>query len=209
MSILSHSQTIYHECSPVNYWKIFENHHPAEMNEPESSFFFDSKHKQNADDNIWYKKSPLGKNEVSFESCLKQFCLQNLKLINSMYLWLCNSGNWLPECEKSWALHISIYSTSAKNVIYTWSVNKCPHSEQVTFHLLFMFTRKNEDQALLQKVNSQLMHIPRRQLLELLFQVINCAVTEMAPKRETSHKHQESHFVCWSWIFTGSSVQMM
>ena len=34
------------------------------MNEPESSFYFTNKHQQNPGDNIWYKKSPLGKNEV-------------------------------------------------------------------------------------------------------------------------------------------------
>ena len=33
------------------------------MNEPESLFYFTNKHKQNPGDN-WYKKSPLGKNEV-------------------------------------------------------------------------------------------------------------------------------------------------
>ena len=32
------------------------------MNEPESSFYFTNKHQQNPGDNIWYKKSPLGKN---------------------------------------------------------------------------------------------------------------------------------------------------
>ena len=34
------------------------------MNEPESSFYFTNKHLQNPGDNIWYKKSPLGKSEV-------------------------------------------------------------------------------------------------------------------------------------------------
>ena len=34
------------------------------MNEPESSFSFTIKHQQNPGDNIWYKKCPLGKNEV-------------------------------------------------------------------------------------------------------------------------------------------------
>ena len=34
------------------------------MNEPESSFYFTNKHQQNRGDNIWYKKSLLGKNEV-------------------------------------------------------------------------------------------------------------------------------------------------
>ena len=34
------------------------------MNEAQSSFSFTINHQKNPDDNIWYKKSPLGKNEV-------------------------------------------------------------------------------------------------------------------------------------------------
>ena len=34
------------------------------MNKPESSFYFINKHQKNPGDNIWYKKAPLGKNEV-------------------------------------------------------------------------------------------------------------------------------------------------
>ena len=34
------------------------------MNEPESSFYFTNTHQQIPDDNIGYKKSSLGKNEV-------------------------------------------------------------------------------------------------------------------------------------------------
>ena len=48
----------------VKYYKIYKSHYPAEMNEPESSLYFTNKHQLNPGDNIWYKKSPLGKNEV-------------------------------------------------------------------------------------------------------------------------------------------------
>ena len=58
------SQTIDHERCPVKYYKTFKSHHPAEMNKPESSFYFTNKHHQNPGDIIWYKKSPLRKNEV-------------------------------------------------------------------------------------------------------------------------------------------------
>ena len=34
------------------------------MNEPESLFYFANKHQQYPGDNIWYKKSPVEKNEV-------------------------------------------------------------------------------------------------------------------------------------------------
>ena len=34
------------------------------MNEPESSFYFTNKHQLNPGNNIWYKKSPLGKKKL-------------------------------------------------------------------------------------------------------------------------------------------------
>ena len=37
---------------------------PTQMNEPESAFYFTLKNQKNPGDNIWYKKSPSGKNEV-------------------------------------------------------------------------------------------------------------------------------------------------
>ena len=58
------SQTIDREHCPVKYDKIFKSRRPAEMNEPKSSFYFTIKHQQNPGDNIWYKKSLLGNNEV-------------------------------------------------------------------------------------------------------------------------------------------------
>ena len=64
MSVLPTSQTIDHERYPVKQYKIFKSHRLTEMNEPESSFYFPIKHQQNPHDNIWTKKSPLGKNEV-------------------------------------------------------------------------------------------------------------------------------------------------
>ena len=58
------SQTIDHERCPVEYCKMFKSNRPTEMNEPECSMYFTNKHQQNPDDNICYKKSPLGKSEV-------------------------------------------------------------------------------------------------------------------------------------------------
>ena len=45
------------------------------MSEPESLFYFTNKYQENPGNNIWFKKSLLGKNEVreaTFESCSKQ-----------------------------------------------------------------------------------------------------------------------------------------
>ena len=58
------SQTIHHEGCLIKYYKIFKNYHPAEMNEPEFSFYFRNKHHQNPDYSIHHKRSPLGKNEI-------------------------------------------------------------------------------------------------------------------------------------------------
>ena len=58
------SQTIDHERCPVKYSKMFNSNRPTGISEPESSFYFTNKHEQNPGDNIWYKKSPLGKSEV-------------------------------------------------------------------------------------------------------------------------------------------------
>ena len=47
------------------------------------------------------------------------------------YLWFCSSAKWLPERENSWFIQISIDSTSAKNVVYTQSLSKCPGNKWV------------------------------------------------------------------------------
>ena len=80
------------------------------MNEPESSFHFTNKHQQNAGDNIWYKKSPLEKNEVrklllkaAQNNSIRRTCTSNYLI--QTYLWLSSSVKWLPECEKSQDLY--------------------------------------------------------------------------------------------------------
>ena len=57
-------QTIDHERCAVKYYKLLKSRLPAEMNELEFSLYFTNKHQQNPGYNIWFKKSPLGKNEV-------------------------------------------------------------------------------------------------------------------------------------------------
>lgn len=49
---------------PVKYYKLFRSHRPIEMNQPEAPFYLAVKHKRKATDEVWYKKSPLGKNEI-------------------------------------------------------------------------------------------------------------------------------------------------
>jgi len=49
----------------VKFYKLFKSHRPAEMNLPDAPFFLAVRHgerKQN--NNVWYMKAPLGKNEV-------------------------------------------------------------------------------------------------------------------------------------------------
>ena len=76
------SQTNDHEPCPVKHFKLFKSHHPVEMNEPEFLFYFTNKHQLNPGDKIWYKKSLREEwsRKDTFESCSKQFCLQNLYL---------------------------------------------------------------------------------------------------------------------------------
>ena len=93
---------------------------------------------------------------------------------------LCSSAKWLPEREKSWFMQIDIDSITAKNIVYTPSLSKCPVNERVPVTSLFIFMRKNQVKALLQNVNSWPMHIPKSWVLELFFQVINCPVIKMS-----------------------------
>ena len=79
------SQTIDDERCPVKCYKIFKSHRPTEMNEPESSFYFIIKHRQNPGDCIWYKKSPLRKNEagkqllkVAQNNSVRRTCISKL-----------------------------------------------------------------------------------------------------------------------------------
>ena len=49
---------------PVRFYKEFRDHRPREMNTDEAPFFLAVKHKRSPNDNIWYMKSPLGKNQI-------------------------------------------------------------------------------------------------------------------------------------------------
>ena len=55
------------------------------MNEPESSFYFTNKHQQYPGDNIWCKKSPIEKYEVTKlllkatqNNSIRRTCISNL-----------------------------------------------------------------------------------------------------------------------------------
>ena len=52
------------ERCPVKYYKSFEAHRPREMNASDSPFFLAIKHNRASNDPVWYKKSPLGKNQI-------------------------------------------------------------------------------------------------------------------------------------------------
>ncbi len=52
------------ERCPVRLFKKFKSRHPSEMNEVDSPFFLAIKHKRAPDDNTWYMKCPLGKNQI-------------------------------------------------------------------------------------------------------------------------------------------------
>lgn len=52
------------ERCPVKFYKKFTVHRPREMNAPDSPFFLAVKHNRATNDPVWYKKSPLGKNQI-------------------------------------------------------------------------------------------------------------------------------------------------
>ena len=52
------------ERCPVRYYKAFKSHHPAEMNSSDSPFYLAINHRRKPNDNTWYMKAPLGKNEI-------------------------------------------------------------------------------------------------------------------------------------------------
>ena len=51
------------ERCPVRFYKIFKSHRPLEMNVPDVPFFLEINYKRRADNDVWYMKSPLGKND--------------------------------------------------------------------------------------------------------------------------------------------------
>ena len=52
------------ERCPVKIYKEFARHRPLEMNKPDSPFYLAVKHQRKPDDDVWYMRSPLGKNEI-------------------------------------------------------------------------------------------------------------------------------------------------
>ena len=46
----------------LGFYKTFKSHRPVEMNKPESPFYLAELHNRSSQDNVWYMKSPLGKN---------------------------------------------------------------------------------------------------------------------------------------------------
>ncbi|XP_031421049.1 uncharacterized protein LOC105908810 isoform X2 [Clupea harengus] len=49
---------------PIMMYKMFKSHRPGEMNSQDSPFFLALRHNRKLDSHIWYKKAPLGKNEI-------------------------------------------------------------------------------------------------------------------------------------------------
>ena len=49
---------------PVKFYQIFLSHRPAESNMPEAPFYLAINHKRGPNDQVWYLKTPLGKNQI-------------------------------------------------------------------------------------------------------------------------------------------------
>ncbi len=53
------------ERCPVRFYKEFMKHRPESMKDPEAPFFLAAiNHKRKPENPVWYKKSPLDKNEI-------------------------------------------------------------------------------------------------------------------------------------------------
>ena len=49
---------------PVSFYKKFSSQRPVEMNAPKSPFYLAVRHNRRSNEEIWYMKAPLGKNEI-------------------------------------------------------------------------------------------------------------------------------------------------
>ena len=58
------AQATGNERCPVKIYKEFARRRPVEMNQPDSPFYLAVKHRRKPDDEVWYMRSPLGKNEI-------------------------------------------------------------------------------------------------------------------------------------------------
>ena len=58
------AQATHNERCPIKYYKSFKSHRPEEMMRPDSPFLLAINHRRKPENNIWYSKSPLGKNEI-------------------------------------------------------------------------------------------------------------------------------------------------
>ena len=52
------------ERCPVRFYKEFMKHRPSEMKTPEAPFFLAINHQRKTDNPVWYRRAPLGKNEI-------------------------------------------------------------------------------------------------------------------------------------------------
>ena len=49
---------------PVSFYKKISSHRPVEMNAPKSPFYLAVRHNRRSNEEVWYMKAPLGKNEI-------------------------------------------------------------------------------------------------------------------------------------------------
>ena len=63
---------------PIKFSITLKTHRPIEMNKPESPFYLAVRHNRSSQDNFWYMKSPLGKNEIGkfLSTAAQKACLQ-------------------------------------------------------------------------------------------------------------------------------------
>ena len=116
------SQIFDHEPCLVKCYKTFKTHHPAEMHQPESSFYFTIKHQQNPSRRSlsWGRM----KSGSQFWKQLKTIPFAKLAFQSywiKTYLWLCSSAKRLPEHKMSPNLYKSVSIQLQRKISFTFS----------------------------------------------------------------------------------------
>ena len=118
---------------PVLYYKLFKARRPQKANSPESPFYLAVNHQTWRQSQVWYKSSPLGKNEIwKFMSTVAKnagLTAQNKKISNHSVrkmsisrCWcarkFCDPTKWPQKSSKFEFIQISFRHTPAAYVRY-------------------------------------------------------------------------------------------
>ena len=129
--------------------------------------------------------------EATFESCSKQFCLQNLYFKATQFRRTCGYQNM-----KSPKIYTNLH-------LFNFS-EECRFNTLSSLANVLTATKSPYIFCSYKSERTKTKHCCKKwTVVKCIFQwgnsqVVNCTVTEMAFKSETSPRHQESRFLCLS-----------